>query len=189
VSPRRLHSGRWSASTFASPIRSRVTFSHLSCLVGMPNNIIRPFLIAFVNLSLLGIASGQTADDAPAATPATTPTPSNDQSRLTGKWIVHFTVENQTVSGKMSLQLEGEKVTGSIETAHTGPGTFQDGKWIDGKLAATLVFEKHESIVFTGEFKGDNNQKLEGEFRTEGRTGKWQADRASDKEPIAGATP
>jgi hypothetical protein len=79
----------------------------------------------------------------------------------------------------MSLQLEGEKLTGSIETAHTGPGTFQDGKWLDGKLTATLIFEKHESIALTGGFQADNNQKLEGEFRTEGHTGKWQAERPS----------
>jgi hypothetical protein len=86
----------------------------------------------------------------------------------------------------MSLQLDGEKLTGSIETAHTGPGTFQDGKWIDQKLTATLIFEKHESIVFMGGFQADNNQKLEGEFRTEGRTGKWQAERPSSAQSAAG---
>jgi hypothetical protein len=147
----------------------------------MPNNILRPFLIALVNLVLLQMICGQTADHAPAAAPASAP--------ITGEWIVHFTVENQTVPGKMSLHLEGDKLTGSIETAHTGPGTVQDGKWIDRKLTATLIFEKHESIALTGGFQGDNNQKLEGEFRTEGRTGKWQAERPSDKVPIAAATP
>ena len=154
----------------------------------MPINILRPFLIAFVNLLLLGTMCGQTT-----AVPASTP--SNDQGSLpngdsiAGEWIIHFTVQNQTVPGKMNLQLEGEKLTGSIETAHTGPGTFQDGKWIDRKLTATLIFEKHESIVFMGGFQAGNNQKLEGEFRTEGHTGKWQAERPSDKVPVAGATP
>jgi hypothetical protein len=85
--------------------------------------------------------------------------------------------------------VEGENVTGTIETAHTGPGTVQDGKWIDGKLSATLVFEKHESIALTGGLKTDKDQKLEGEFRTEGRTGNWQAERASDKASTAGPLP
>jgi hypothetical protein len=143
----------------------------------MPNNILSPFVIAFVNLTLLGMVCGQTPETAAKG------------DSITGEWIVHFSVQNQTVPGKMSLKVEGEKLTGSIDTAHTGPGTVQDGKWIDRKLTATLIFEKHESIVLTGGFHVDNNQKLEGEFRTEGRTGKWEAERASDKVPIAGATP
>lgn len=143
----------------------------------MPNNILRPFLIVFVNLILLGMVCGQTPDLA------------TKGDSIAGDWIVRFSVENQTVPGKMNLKVEGESVTGTIETGHTGPGTFQDGKCIDGKLTATLVFEKHESIALTGGFQADNNQKLEGEFRTEGHTGKWEAERASDKVPTAGTTP
>jgi hypothetical protein len=161
----------------------------------MPNNILRPFLIAFLNLILLGTMCSQTADHAPAAMPALTPAPSNEQGRvetvtkgdsITGEWIVRFTVENHTAAGKMSLHLEGEKLTGSLETAHTGPGTIQDGKWIDRKLTATLVFERHESIVLMGGFQADTNQKLGGEFRTEGRTGKWDAERPTAPQSATG---
>jgi len=136
----------------------------------MHNKILSQLLVTFVSLGLFGIACGQTADQRPG-------------DSVSGEWILRFSVENQTVPGKMNLKVDGEKVTGTIETAHTGPGTFQDGKWIDGKLTATLVFEKHESIPLTGASQTDKNQKLEGEFRTEGRVGKWAAERPSDKAP------
>lgn len=113
----------------------------------MPNNnILSPFLITAVNLGLLGMMCGQTADQAPAAA-----SPSAKEDSITGEWIVRLSVENQTVPGKMNLKVEGDNVTGTIETAHTGPGTVQDGRWIDRKLTATLVFEKHESIALTGD--------------------------------------
>lgn len=139
-------------------------------------NILSSFLVILVSLGLFGMISGQTADQ----------TPGNS---IAGEWSLRFSVENQTVPGKMNLTVDGEKVTGTVETAHTGPGTFQDGKWIDGKLSATLVFEKHESIALTGGLQADKNQKLAGEFRTEGRTGKWDAERPSDEATVPGATP
>lgn len=140
----------------------------------MPKNILSSLLVTIVSLGLLGIAWGQTAN----------PTPADS---IAGEWVLHFSVENQSVPGKMSLKVEGESVTGTIETAHTGPGSFQDGKWTDGKLTATLVFEKHESIALTGGLK--TGKSLEGEFRTEGRVGKWEAERPSETTPEPSATP
>src|SRR5437016_805388 len=93
---------------------------------------------------------------------------------ITGEWDVTFTIEGQSASGTFKFKLEGDKVTGTVDTAHTGPGTLSKGKWADKKLAFTLEFAKHESIAVTGGFK---DQKLEGEFATEGTTGKWVATR------------
>ena len=143
----------------------------------MPNNILSPLLAIFVSLGLLGVAV------------AAQPDPATAGNSIAGDWIVRFSVENQTVPGKMVLKMDGDKVTGTIETAHTGPGTVQDGKWSDGKLAATLVFEKHESIALTGGIPAGKNLKLEGQFSTEGRTGKWEAERSPNRPPVAEPTP
>lgn len=92
---------------------------------------------------------------------------------VTGDWDVTCHVVGYTIPGKMSLKVEGEVVTGTVETEHTGHGTISNGSWKDGKLSFTANFEKHESIVFTGAVK---DGKLEGEFKTEGNTGQWTAE-------------
>ncbi|HEV7698596.1 MAG TPA: hypothetical protein VGO43_00055 [Pyrinomonadaceae bacterium] len=91
---------------------------------------------------------------------------------VTGSWDATFHVVGFTITGGMSLKVEGEVVTGTVQTEHTGPGTISNGMWKDGKLSFTGNFEKHESIVFTGTVK---DGKLDGEFKTEGNTGQWSA--------------
>ena len=91
---------------------------------------------------------------------------------ISGEWTVVFSIQGQTAEGTFNLKLEGDKVTGTIDTAHTGPGTLSEGKWVDGKLSFTLDFAKHESIDVTGAVK---DGKLKGEFATEGTTGTWTA--------------
>jgi len=91
---------------------------------------------------------------------------------VSGEWNVVFSIQGQTAEGTFNLKLEGDKVTGTIDTAHTGPGTLSKGKWADGKLSFTLDFAKHESIDVTGAPK---DGKLSGEFATEGLTGTWVA--------------
>jgi hypothetical protein len=91
---------------------------------------------------------------------------------VTGDWDVTCQIEGFTVPGTMSLKVEGDKVSGSVDTQHTGHGTIADGVWKDGKLSFTATFEKHEPIVFTGSAK---DGKLTGEFKTEGNTGQWSA--------------
>jgi hypothetical protein len=66
---------------------------------------------------------------------------------IAGEWVIHFQAEGQTVSGKLHLEVDGERLTGTIETAHTGAGTIQNGKWNDHRLAASLAFERHEAIA------------------------------------------
>ena len=94
---------------------------------------------------------------------------------VTGDWIIHFQAGKQSVSGNLHLEAAAEQLTGTIETAHTGPGTIRDGKWSNQKLNATCVFAKHENVVLQGELKSDGT--LAGEYSTEGRTETWQAER------------
>ena len=96
-----------------------------------------------------------------------------DQS-ITGDWVIHFQAGHGTVSGNLHLQVDRERLTGTVETAHTGPGTIENGKWSNQKLDATLIFEKHESVVLEGELKSDGT--LAGKYTTEGRTETWQAE-------------
>lgn len=95
---------------------------------------------------------------------------------IAGEWSISFMVQGQTVPGTLVLAVEGETVTGTVETQHTGPGKLQDGKFAASRLSATCVFERHESIALMGELQGE---KLVGTFRTEGREGKWEATRAA----------
>ena len=94
---------------------------------------------------------------------------------VTGDWTIRFQAGKQSVSGNLHLEAAGEQLTGTIETAHTGPGTIRDGKWNNQKLNATCVFTKHEDVVLEGELKSDGT--LAGKYSTEGRTETWQADR------------
>jgi hypothetical protein len=94
---------------------------------------------------------------------------------IAGDWIITFQAQGHSVSGNLHLEADGKQLTGTIQTTHTGPGTVQNGKWSEQKLSATLVFEKHEAVALEGELKGDG--RLAGDYRTEGRTEKWQAER------------
>jgi hypothetical protein len=91
---------------------------------------------------------------------------------ISGEWDTTFKIAGATATATIKLKLEGEKVTGTVESEHTGPGTLSNGSWIDNKLTFTMDFAKHESIAATGSLKDD---KLVGEFRTEGMQGTWEA--------------
>jgi hypothetical protein len=101
---------------------------------------------------------------------------SQPSGSIAGEWQITFMVQGQSASGTLVLAAEGEKLTGTVETQHTGPGKLQDGKFAASKLSATCVFDRHESIELMGELQGE---KLVGTFRTEGREGKWEATRAA----------
>ena len=91
---------------------------------------------------------------------------------VSGNWNITFKMGEHTGEGTMSLKLDGDKVTGTVETAHTGTGTLSNGTFKDGKLSLTADFATHESIKFTGEIK---DGKIVGEFFTEGTSGTWAA--------------
>lgn len=101
--------------------------------------------------------------------------PLKDKSdSISGDWDATFELQGTTIPVKLKLKLDGDKVTGTAESAHTGPGTLSKGTWVDNKLTFTLDFATHESIVLAGRFMGG---KLAGEFYTEGMQGKWVAKR------------
>jgi hypothetical protein len=97
---------------------------------------------------------------------------------ISGDWNALFEVEGNKVPVKFKFKLNGQQVTGTADSDHTGPGTLSEGTFIAGKISFTLVFTKHESIDLTGKLEAG---KLSGEFSTEGRKGTWTA------EPAAGA--
>jgi len=92
---------------------------------------------------------------------------------ISGEWNVSFIVKGHPATpGTFVLKLDGETITGTVYSDHTGAGTVRDGKWTDGKLSFTIEFQKHESIAITGGVKGGG---LGGEFTTEGFTSTWEA--------------
>ena len=97
---------------------------------------------------------------------------SDNSDPISGEWNVSFFVRDQTTPATFNLKLAGTKVTGTVYSEHTGPGTVREGKWADGKLVLMLDFKNHESIAVDGVMK---DGKLTGEFHTEGFTDKWEA--------------
>ena len=103
---------------------------------------------------------------------------SKDSSKdsIEGNWTVTFTVQGQTVSGQMAFHAQGEKLSGTVESAHTGRGTLSGGAWMHQKLSGICVFEQHDAIALAGELR---DGKLAGTFETEGMNGTWEATRAT----------
>jgi hypothetical protein len=97
-----------------------------------------------------------------------------DSDPISGEWDVTFHVQNTKTPATFKLKLDGDKVTGTAYSEHTGPGTLRDGSWKDNQLSFTLEFARHESIAVTGILKDGT---LGGEFRTEGFSEKWEAKR------------
>lgn len=92
---------------------------------------------------------------------------------ISGDWKVSFQLEGYPATpATFNLKVDGDRVTGNINSDHTGPGTVRDGRWVDGELSFTADFAAHESIAITGRLK---DGKLVGEFATEGMKGTWQA--------------
>jgi hypothetical protein len=97
---------------------------------------------------------------------------SSDKDPITGQWTGTFEVQGHTVEVTFDLKLDGDKVSGKLDSAHTGPGTLKNGTWMHNRINFTAEFTKHESIEIVGTLK---DGKLSGEFQTEGTTGKWEA--------------
>ncbi len=99
---------------------------------------------------------------------------SDSDDPISGEWNVSFFVNGQTTPATFNLKLEGNKITGTAFSEHTGPGTIRDGSWDNGKLSFTLDFKKHDSVAIKGALQ---EAKLAGEFTTEGFTSNWEAQR------------
>jgi len=92
---------------------------------------------------------------------------------ISGEWNVSFLVPgHEKTPATFTFKLDGQTVTGTAYSDHTGAGTIRDGRWADGKLSFVLDFKKHESISVKG---GLQDGKLAGDFTTEGFTAKWEA--------------
>src|ERR1700742_3930504 len=92
-------------------------------------------LISLVAAIVMAVA----ASSVTAATPH--PKAMDDKADpISGEWVVSFTVENMQVTGKFNLKLDGDKVTGTAETKHTGPGTLSKGTWSKPQVNFTLNF-------------------------------------------------
>ena len=94
---------------------------------------------------------------------------------ISGDWNAMFELEGMNVPFRLKLRLDGDKVTGTAESQHTGAGTLTAGSYSEEKLNFTMVFAKHESIAVSGKLEGS---KLRGESATEGRKGTWYAELA-----------
>ncbi|MGH9820788.1 MAG: hypothetical protein ACRD43_11520 [Pyrinomonadaceae bacterium] len=121
--------------------------------------LIKSFALAII----IGLLSFSLAASEPAA-----------KDSIKGDWSAVFLIAGQTADANLKFDVHHSKLTGTIFSEHTGPGTISDGKWKDGKLTCTFKFEKHESIAVSGTLK---DGKLTGEFKTEGMSGTWTASR------------
>lgn len=91
---------------------------------------------------------------------------------ISGEWEVMFELQGTKVPGVLKLKLDGDKVTGTADSEHTGSGTLSKGTWADPQLSFTVDFAAHDSIAVSGKLK---DGMLTGEFRTEGMQGTWAA--------------
>ena len=89
-----------------------------------------------------------------------------------GEWAAVFSIAGHTAEATLTFDVSGTKLTGTMSSEHTGPGTVADGTFDNNKLICTVEFEKHESIVVKGDLADD---KLSGTFETEGMSGTWTA--------------
>src|SRR3982751_2222571 len=117
-------------------------------------------------MSLVMVALIASAASAIMAAPLNNKTLHDRADPISGEWDASFYAMGTTTPFTFDLKLDGHKVTGTAESAHTGPGTLTNGEWTDNKLSFTMEFAAHEAIIVTGTLKDD---QLVGEFRTEGR--------------------
>lgn len=94
---------------------------------------------------------------------------------ISGQWDASFEAENgNSFTLTLNLQLEGDKVTGTYESAHTkGGDRISKGTWTANKNKLGLALETgHGTMVLTGILK---DGKLAGEFDGGQMRGKWEA--------------
>lgn len=108
----------------------------------------------------------------------------HETDKISGDWDGTVEAVGTKVAFKLNFKLEGENLSGTVESGHTGAGTIS-GTLKNGKLNFTATFAKHESISFKGELK---DEKISGEYATEGRVEKWEAVRKAKTESSAIST-
>jgi hypothetical protein len=124
-----------------------------------------------LELKRAGVAAAGPAPSTPSpSTPApSAPTAGGDP--ITGEWDASADAQGTTIPFTLKLKLEGDKVTGTSESAQ-GNGALNKGAWTNNKLTFSLD-TPNGVISFTGLLK---DGKLAGEFDFAGQmTGKWEA--------------
>ena len=91
---------------------------------------------------------------------------------ISGEWEGTFEIGGGSAVVTLNFKLDGETLSGSGRSEHTGPGIISQGSMVGDQLKFTLNFEKHESIAIEGSLQAG---QLTGEFRTEGMVGHWTA--------------
>ena len=105
------------------------------------------------------------------ATPAVV-SPSADP--ISGEWDATFESRGTKVPITFKFKVDGDKITGTSESAHLGSGTISKGTWTANKLSFTLESGQF-SIAVTGLMR---DGKLVGEFDAgNAMKGKWEAQR------------
>jgi len=127
-----------------------------------------------LGLVALALIAGKWSSVSPAPLRPLAQSGAESKDPISGEWEGRFEIGGGSATLAFNLKLDGDKVTGTAESAHTGPGTLSQGLLTDKKLSFTLNFAAHESIAVDGSLK---DGQLSGEFRTEGMVGKWVAKR------------
>lgn len=95
---------------------------------------------------------------------------------ISGDWIATFNVQGTPMQGELTLKLDGDRLSGTIHTDHTGTGTLTNTSFKDNSIAFRAEFAAHPPVEMTARLQ---DGKLTGEFRVpeEGMQGTWQATR------------
>jgi hypothetical protein len=97
--------------------------------------------------------------------------PKSKADAISGVWDAVLTTDDNTAQLTLTLNLEGNKVTGSFESSHLGSGTINNGSWENNKLTITME-TSHAPLTLTGTLQ---NGKLAGELDAGHMQGKWEA--------------
>ncbi|HEY6391614.1 MAG TPA: hypothetical protein VIX89_10075 [Bryobacteraceae bacterium] len=94
------------------------------------------------------------------------------QDALSGEWEASFDAHGDSVPVTLNLKRDGNKVTGTFESAHLGRGALSNGSFAANRLSLTME-GPHGTVEFTGQLTAG---KLAGEFHMgEEMQGKWEA--------------
>jgi hypothetical protein len=123
-------------------------------------------------LELKRAVAGASAATKPVAPPAATPAvPAAGGDPISGEWDAAADVGGSSLPFTLKLKLEGDKVTGSSESAQ-GSAALSKGTWAANKLSFTL--ETGQGVINMSAVVKDG--KLVGEYDVGGQmTGKWEA--------------
>jgi hypothetical protein len=94
------------------------------------------------------------------------------QDAVSGEWDASLEAHGDSFPVTLKLNRDGNKVTGTFESAHLGRGALSNGSFAANRLSFTMD-GPHGAIEVTGQL---NAGKLAGEFHVgEEVQGKWEA--------------